>query len=50
MRKMRIDPETSEMIKIGVLDCLIEIAKIVLVFALGATFALSLVSDVEAGK
>lgn len=45
MKKIKIDSETKEMIKFGLIDCGIEIVKDILIFSLGVITALSLVSD-----
>ncbi len=47
MKRLKIDPDTSAMIKMGLVDCAFEVIKNMLLFALGATAILSLVCESE---
>ena len=47
MKRLKVDPDTSAMIKMGLIDCACEVIKDMLFFALGATSILSLVCEFE---
>mgnify|MGYP004680081235 FL=1 len=47
MKRLKIDPDTPAMIKMGHIDCAFEVIKDMLFFALGATAILSLVCEFE---
>lgn len=47
MRRLKINPDTSAMIKMGLIDCTFEVAKEMLFLALGATAILPLICESE---
>ena len=47
MKRLKVDPDTSAMIKMGLIDCACEVIKDMLFFALGATTILSLICKSE---